>query len=115
MERVMPGIVTSDLKTAKPVLVWCLPALISFAIFCVSFPIDRTIPFWAHLNLAEIFALWFLFITPIAVVISIVKFVKYVKAEKRTRMSKFLLLAAITLSVLVNVFVLLGQAAAFFF
>jgi hypothetical protein len=40
-----------------PVLAFCAPALLGFALFFVSFPIDRQIPFWPHLNLAELFML----------------------------------------------------------
>jgi len=44
-----------------PVLAFCAPALLGFAQFFVSFPIDRQIPFWPHLNLAELFYVVVLF------------------------------------------------------
>src|ERR1700693_2922104 len=48
---------------------WCLPSLLGFAAFTLSFPIDRTVPFRPHLNIAEMLAMWFVFITPIATLI----------------------------------------------
>ena len=52
---------------------WCLPALLGFLAFLFAFPIDRRIPHWFPLNLAEILALWFLFIAPVTTVIAVVK------------------------------------------
>lgn len=66
----------STIKTARPVLVWCLPALGGFGAFLLSFPIDRQIPFWPRLSLVEMFALWFLFVTPVATAIAIVALTK---------------------------------------
>jgi len=93
---------------------WCLPSLLGFVAFLFSFPIDRQIPFWPHLNLAEIFTLWFLFITPIATVIAIVLLIKRNRIGRTTRLIKLLLWAAIAASLLVNAFVLLGMWASTF-
>jgi hypothetical protein len=95
-----------------PVLAWCLPALLGFVLFLVSFPIDRRIPFWPHLNLAELFTLWFLFITPGATVIAIVTLVKRRRQRRIPPLAKFLLWTTIMLSLAVNVLVLFGMVAA---
>ena len=50
----------------------CLPSLLGLLVFLLAFPIDRRIPHWFPLNLAEVFTLWFLFITPVTTVIAIV-------------------------------------------
>src|SRR5258708_7082369 len=55
-------------------LLLCLPALLGFALFLLSFPIDRVIPFWPHLSLAVVFLLWFLFVAPITTATAFVKF-----------------------------------------
>jgi len=89
------------------VLLWCAPSLLGFALFLVSFPIDRIVPFWPHLSIAEIFLYWFVFIAPITTVIGIVILMK-----RRRGLATFPKVAAwlaITISVLANLFVLLGM------
>lgn len=112
MDHALTGPVTQSPVKARSVLGWNLFVLVSFSVFLVSFPIDREIPFWPHLNLAEIFALWFLFVTPIAVVMSFVKFVKYARSGRRRRLSKSLVLASTVLATLANLLVLFGLGAA---
>jgi len=93
---------------------WCLPALVGFSLFLFAFPIDRRIPHWFPLNFAEIFTLWFLFVTPVTTVIAIVTFLK---AKRATPMALFFTLltwTAIGVSLVANVFVLLGMWASTF-
>lgn len=115
MDQVLTGETSHDRVKAESVLAWIAPVFLSFVAFLLSFPIYRQIPFWPHLNIAEFFALWFLFVMPVTVAISIIKFVKYSKVGQGSRMSKLLLLAAIILSALANIFVLLGLWAAFYY
>jgi hypothetical protein len=100
--------------TAWLPLWWCLPSLLGFVAFLFSFPIDRQIPFRPHLSLAEILALWFLFITPVTTVIAIVMLVKRNRIRRIPPFTKLLLWAAIAASLLVNAFVLLGMWASTF-
>jgi hypothetical protein len=86
------------------------PTLNHFTLF-LAFPIDRQIPFWPHLNLAEIFTLWFLFIAPVATVIAIVTLTKRIRTGRMTPFTKVLAWTAITVGLLVNAFVLLGMWA----
>jgi hypothetical protein len=74
------------------ILVWCLPTLLGFVAFLFAFPIDREISFWPHLNFAELFGAWFLFVTPVTTTVAIVMFIKYVRRGHITRISKWLLL-----------------------
>jgi hypothetical protein len=90
---------------------WCMPTLLSFVAFLLAFPIDRRIPFWPHLNLAEIFTVWFLFITPITTVIAIVALVKRKRIGRVALFTKSLVWTAIAVSLLVNAFVLIGMWA----
>jgi len=101
-----------DQGKAWQVLGWCLPALLGFAAFLVAFPIDRPIPFWPHLNLAEVFGIWFLFVTPAATSVAIVMFIKRTRLGRITSTAKWLLFAAMALAILLNLFVLLGLYAA---
>jgi len=82
--------------------------------FLFSFPIDRQVPFWPHLELDEIFALWFFFFTPITTAIAIVMLIKRGRIERISPLLKSLLWAAIALSLLVNAFILLGVWASTF-
>jgi hypothetical protein len=92
------------------VLGWCLPALLGFSAFLLAFPIDRRIPFWPHLSLAEVFGVWFLLVSPVTTMVAIVMFARPRKLFPSLR--KWLLVAAVTVSVLLNLFVLLGLYAA---
>jgi hypothetical protein len=96
-------------------LLWCFPSLLGFAVFLVAFPIDRRIPFWPRWDLAEIFTLWFLLITPITTLIAIVTLIKRKRRSSASLFAKSLVWAVITASLLVNAFVLLGMWAAFTF
>jgi hypothetical protein len=93
------------------VLVWCSPSLLGFVAFLFSFPIDRSIPIWPHLNIAEIFTLWFLSIAPATTVIAIVVFVKHKTTNPISPSANLLVWAAIIISLLVNTLVLLGMWA----
>ena len=89
-----------------------MPALLGFAAFLVAFPIDRPLPFWPHLSLAEIFGIWFLFVTPAATTVAIVMFTKRTRLGQITSTPKWLLFAAMGLAILLNLFALLGLYAA---
>ena len=90
---------------------WCLPSLLGFVAFLLAFPIDRRIPFWPHLNLAEIFTLWFLSIAPIATIIAIVAVMKRKRTGGAPPSVKIFAWTAIAVSLTLNVFVLLGMWA----
>jgi len=92
-------------------LVWCLPSLLGFALFLLSFPIDRQIPFWPHLSLADIFTLWFLFIMPITTVIAIAMLIKRGRAGRIAVFLRILAWLVITFSVLANMLILVGMWA----
>jgi hypothetical protein len=79
--------------------------------FLFAFPIDRRIPFWPHLNLAEIFALWFLFIAPATTVFAIVTLMKHKRTQRLALFANLLVWTAIAASLVVNVFVLVGMWA----
>src|SRR5580704_9744670 len=90
---------------------WCLPALLGFLAFLVAFPIDRRIPHWFPLNFAELFTLWFLLVTPITTVIAIVALLKAKRAAPMALFATLITWAAIGVSLVTNVFVLLGMWA----
>jgi hypothetical protein len=92
---------------------WCLPCLLGFAAFLLSFPINRVIPFWPHLSLDALYALWFIFVTPITTAIAIIIHLKRRKTERFTALSKKLVWAAIAASLVANSFVLFGMWAAY--
>ena len=89
-------------------LFWCFPSLMGFLLFLVSFPLDRQVPVWPHLQIAEIFALWFVFIAPAATVAATVLLIT--RRRRTARLPKVLGWVAISLSMLANAFVLLGMA-----
>ena len=90
---------------------WCLPALLGFLAFLLAFPIDRRIPHWFPLNIAEIFALWFLFITPVTTVIAIVTLVKRNQKTSVVFLAKLVTWTAIVVSLIMNALILLGMWA----
>jgi hypothetical protein len=94
------------------VFTWCLPTLLGVAAFLVAFPIDRQVPFWPHLNIAELFGAWFLFIAPAATTVALVKFIKGTKQGRITRTRKWLSLAVVTVAFLLNLLLLVGLYAA---
>jgi len=77
--------------------------------FLLSFPIDRKIPFWPHWNLAELFSVWFLFVTPISTLVAFIVLVRRRWMGASSMFAWVLLIA----SVAVNALVLLGLYAAF--
>ena len=89
----------------------CLPCLLAFALFFFSFPIDRKIPFWPHLNLAELYSLWFLFVTPISTLVAFIVLIR----RRWMGASSILTWVLVILSVVVNALVLFGLYAAFAF
>ncbi len=91
---------------------WCFPALLGFAAFLVPFPIDRRISFWPHPSLAEVFGAWFLFVTPVATTAAIFMLTKRSRLGTLSSVAKWLLVAAVALAILLNLFVLLGLYAA---
>jgi hypothetical protein len=90
-----------------PILLWSSPSWLGFALFLVSFPIDRVIPFWPHLSLAEIFVYWFGLITPVTTMTGIVILVK--RRRSLATLPKVIASLTIVISVLANLFVLLGM------
>jgi hypothetical protein len=89
----------------------CLPALLGFLAFLLAFPIDRRIPHLFPLNFAEIFTLWFLFITPVTTVIAIVTLIKRNGTGGMPLRATLLTWTAIVVSLAVNALVLLGMWA----
>ena len=106
------GTTLTPRKDVLPVFFWCLPALGGFVLFLFSFPIDRQIPFWPSLSIAELFTLWFLFITPVTTVVAIIVLIKRRKIIHLPRFFRFFAWSAIVTSVLLNAFVLVGMWAA---
>jgi hypothetical protein len=94
---------------------WCLPCFAGFLTFLFAFPIDRRISHWFPLNLAELFTLWFLFVTPVTTVIAIVTLLKRARTGWKSPFVKLLVWTAIGASLALNGFVLLGMWAAFAF
>jgi hypothetical protein len=94
---------------------WCLPCLLGAVLFLFSFPIDRSIPFWPHMMIVEIFFLWFLFVTPPATVIALVVFMKRKRSDAIPTFTKSLIWTTLALSILVNAFMLIGLWAAIYF
>ncbi|HEY1424860.1 MAG TPA: hypothetical protein VGF20_15515 [Candidatus Acidoferrum sp.] len=94
-----------------PIAAWFLPALLGFALFLVSFPIDRRIPFWPHPSLVDLFAMWFVFIAPVATVIGVVVLIKRGRHGLHP-VNNFLLWIAVLASVAVNWLMLVGMWAA---
>jgi hypothetical protein len=96
---------------AWAVSLWCLPCLLAFALFFFSFPIDRKIPVWPRLNLAELYSLWFLFVTPITTLVAVVVLIRRRWMGPSSILAWFLVIA----SFVVNGLVLFGLYAAFAF
>jgi hypothetical protein len=84
---------------------------LGFLAFLLAFPIDRRIPHWFPLNFAEIFTLWFLFVTPVTTVIAIVTVIKPKRTGRMAPLAKLLTWTAIAASLVVNALVLLGMWA----
>ena len=105
--------VKSDRLAVKSwaVPLWCLPCLLAFALFFLSFPIDRKIPVWPHLNLAELYSIWFLFVTPITTLIAFIVLIRRRWMGPSSILEWFLVIA----SFVVNALVLFGLYAAFAF
>ena len=81
----------------------------------MSFPIDREIPFWPHWTFAEAFFLWFIFISPITIFIGFVVYLKRRKHGRIRPLIRFAMWTTLTLSLVVNGFMLLGLWAAFYY
>ncbi len=96
------------------VYAWCLPTFLGIAAFLLAFPIDRQIPFWPHANLAEVFGAWFLLVAPTATTLAIVTFTKQARRGLSNRTPKWILVVVVTLSILLNLLVLIGLYAASF-
>jgi hypothetical protein len=90
------------------VFYWCLPSLAGLALFLFSFPIDRVIPFWPHLEIAEIFLYWFVFVAPPATLIATVLPIK--RRRRIAPLHKAMGWLAIVVSMLASAFVVLGMA-----
>ena len=109
----MTAFVKSEKLALRPwtVPLWCLPCLLALVLFLFSFPIDRKIPFWPNLNLAELYSLWFLFVTPISTLVAFIVLLRRRWMGGTSILAWFLVIA----SVVVNALVLLGLYAAFAF
>jgi hypothetical protein len=105
--------VGTSLRQSKALssLWWCLPSIVGFLVFLCAFPIDRRIPIWPHLSLIDLFGLWFIFIAPITTAIALVVFLRHMRTGHQSQIDRFLVLAVISISVLVNAFVLFGLCA----
>lgn len=99
-------------RKVRQILLWCLPALLGFVAFFFAFPIDRQISFWPHLNLAELFGIWFLFVTPVTTTVAIVIFIRQVRHGHLIRTARWLSLTAMIVAILLNLFILFGLYAA---
>lgn len=76
--------------------------------FIFAFPIDRRIPYWFPLNIAELFALWFLFIAPVTTIIATVTLIKRKRTGPMEPLATFLSWIAIAASLVLNALILLG-------
>lgn len=94
----------------RPVILLCLPSLLGFLLFLFSFPIDRVLG-WTRVNVAEIFLFWFLAIAPIGIVIASLKLIRARRCKSFSARLTILAWTVITISVLANVFMLLGMWA----
>lgn len=83
--------------------------------FLFSFPIDRSIPFWPHWTIAEISFLWFIFVAPVATAIAFVVFLKRRRLARIALFRRTLVWTTLTVSLLVNGFMLLALWAAFYY
>ena len=94
----------------SPILLCCSPSLLGcWPSLCSLFRFRLTvfIPFWPHLSLAEIYVYWFGLVTPVTTVIGIVILVK--RRRSLPTFPKVMAWQTITISVLANLFVLLGM------
>jgi len=93
---------------------WCLPSLLGFLAFSVAFPIDCYIPHWFPVNLAVLFTLWCLFVTPVSTVIAIATLLKRNRICRMSPFIKLLAWAAISGSIVLNaLFLLAGWASTY--
>ena len=90
---------------------WCSPALLGFVACLFAFPIERRIPHWFPLNFAEIFTLWFLFVTPVTTMLAIVGVIKHRRTAPMAAVATLLTWAAIGASLIVNALILVGMWA----
>jgi len=108
----IPVIPTEQAEPPKtnlwPVFFLSLPCLLAFALFLLSFPIDRPIPFWPHWEIAETFAAWFATVTPVSTLIAVAVLIK--RRRGSARPPRVIAWLTITVSVLANAFVLVGMA-----
>jgi hypothetical protein len=84
---------------------------LGFLAFILAFPIDRRIPHWFPLNFAELFILWFLFVTPATTIVATVTLIKGKRAGRMAPLATLLTWIAIAASLVVNALVLLGMWA----
>jgi len=96
-------------KREWPALVWCVPALAGFVLLLFSFPLEHKIAFWPHLSRAQLFMLWFLFVTPLTTTMAIAVLMQSKRSPLSNCLIRILAWVAIVLSVLVNAFVLVGM------
>jgi hypothetical protein len=89
-------------------LYWCLPTLLGFVVLLFSFPINRHIPRWFPLSLAEIFALWFLLVAPATTVYAIFILLKRPRSTERPLHAKLLVSSVVIVSVILDALVFLG-------
>jgi hypothetical protein len=106
--------VVPDGKTGRPkanlwpAFFWSLPSLLAFALFLLSFPIDRPIPFWPRWEIAEVFAAWFVTVAPLSTLVATLLLIKRRRGSATPpRVTAWL---AVVIGILANAFVLLGMA-----
>lgn len=95
----------------QPPLFWFLPSVVGFVLFLFSFPNGRPISFWPHWSLAEIFYFWFLFVTPVTTVVGLIAFIKRRRSGHFGKVSAFISVSLLVVSVLANLFMLLAMWA----
>ena len=75
--------------------------MLAFALFFFSFPINRKIPVWPHLNLAELYSLWFLFVTPITTLIAFIVLIRRRWMGPSSILAWFIVVASFVVNALV--------------
>jgi hypothetical protein len=91
------------------VFAWCLPSLMAFLLFLLSFQPDSSVPFWPRWDVVTIYySIWSLFVAPITTTIAIVLFIKRKRHGRMTPLSKLVVWTALGLSIVTDMFMLLA-------
>ena len=98
-----------------PVIVWSLPSLISVLLFACMFPSGRALSVWPHTAVAEGSFYWFLTITPVTTIVAVVRVMRYTRRNQLQTGLKAFAWGLIVLSIMLNLVVLIGLAAASYY